>query len=172
MDKEFIVHRLWTAEDADALIDELAPASRRSRAARLHGGLPGPLPRLGMVANFGVGYDNVDAAHCARRGIRVTNTPGVLDDEVADTAIGILLCLARKLVAGDRYCRDGSWLRAPMPLSVSLAGKTMGLVGLGRIGSRIAELAAAHRMKVVYHTRNPKDVPYRHYRSLENGREV
>ncbi len=167
MEDEFRLHRLWEAHEPETLIAELAP-----RLAAIAGGkgcsaaFLDRFPSLRIVANFGVGYDNIDAVHCGRRGIRVTNTPGVLDDEVADTAIGILLCLAKKLVAGDRYVRDGAWLGGPMPLSASLGGKTLGLVGLGRIGGRIAELAVAHRMRVVYHARTPKDVPYRHYPDL------
>jgi lactate dehydrogenase-like 2-hydroxyacid dehydrogenase len=167
MEKEFAVRRLWEAKDPEALIAELAPTLRAIAGGKGCGAaFLGRFPALGIVANFGVGYDNIDAAYCAGRGIRVTNTPGVLDDEVADTAIGILLCLARKLVEGDRFVREGRWLRGSMPLTTSLAGKTMGLVGLGRIGSRIAELAVAHRMKVVYHTRRAKDAPYRHYADL------
>jgi lactate dehydrogenase-like 2-hydroxyacid dehydrogenase len=174
MEFEFQVYRLWEARSPDALIAELAP-----RLTAIAGGkgcgasFLDRFPELGIVANFGVGYDNIDAVYCAKRGIRVTNTPGVLDDEVADTAIGILLCLARKFVLGDRFVREGRWLYGPMPLTASLAGKTMGLVGLGRIGSRIAELAVAHRMKVVYHTRRPKDAPYAYYADLlRMAREV
>lgn len=125
------------------------------------------LPALEIVANFGVGYDSIDLAAAARRGIVVTNTPDVLDDEVADFTVGLLLATVRRLPQADRWLRAGRWLDAQFPLGPTLRDRTVGLIGMGRIGRRIAKRIAAFDVPVVYHTRRPRtDVPYRHYPDL------
>ncbi|MFD1332213.1 2-hydroxyacid dehydrogenase [Methylopila musalis] len=126
------------------------------------------LPRLRIVANFGVGYDGVDAAAAARRGIVVTNTPNVLDDEVADTAVGLLIATVREFGAAERHLRAGRWAsEGPFRLTSSLRGRTVGLVGMGRIGQAIARRLEAFGLPVVYHSRRPNpDVPYAHYPDL------
>jgi glyoxylate reductase len=114
------------------------------------------LPDLKLVANYGVGYDNVDVAACRERGIAVTNTPGVLDAAVADLTLALVLACRRNLVAGDRFVRDGRWSRGwarPELLGHDLAGSTLGLVGMGRIGSQVARRAEAFGMRVVHHRR-------------------
>ena len=126
------------------------------------------MPKLRVIGNYGVGYDGVDAEHAASKGIVVTNTPDVLDDEVANTAILLLLAVDRKLVPYDRYVRDGRWERegAP-PLTRGVRGRTVGIVGLGRIGSTVAEkLEGAFGARIVYHSRSSKDVPYPYYPNL------
>jgi glyoxylate reductase len=113
------------------------------------------LPDLRLVANYGVGYDNVDVAACRERGIAVTNTPGVLDAAVADLTLALVLACRRHLVAGDRSVRDGRWSRGwarPELLGRDLAGSTLGLVGMGRIGSQVARRAEAFGMRVVHHS--------------------
>ena len=115
------------------------------------------LPDLRLVANYGVGYDNVDVAACRERGIAVTNTPGVLDAAVADLTLALVLACRRNLVAGDRFVRDGRWSRGwarPELLGRDLAGSTLGLVGMGRIGSQVARRAEAFGMRVVHHRRS------------------
>jgi lactate dehydrogenase-like 2-hydroxyacid dehydrogenase len=115
------------------------------------------LPDLKLVANYGVGYDNVDVAACRERGIAVTNTPGVLDAAVADLTIAFVLACRRNLVAGDRFVRDGRWSRGwarPKLLGHDLAGSTLGLVGMGRIGSQVARRAEAFGMRIVHHSRS------------------
>ena len=126
------------------------------------------MPKLKVVANYGVGYDNIDAAAAAEKGIIVTHTPNVLNDEVANTAIALILAIDRRIVAYDRYVRDGSWeSKGAAPLTRGIADKVVGIVGLGRIGQTIAEkLEGAFGARIVYHTRNPKDVAYRHYPDL------
>jgi lactate dehydrogenase-like 2-hydroxyacid dehydrogenase len=125
------------------------------------------LPALEIVANFGVGYDSIDLAAASRRGIVVTNTPDVLDDEVADYAVGLLLATVRTIPQADRWLRAGKWLGAQFPLGPTLRDRTIGLVGMGRIGQRIARRLAAFEVPIVYHSRRPRpDVPYRHYRDL------
>ena len=167
LEREFTLHKLWAAPDPEKMIADLAPRLRAiAGGAGCNAELLSKFPKLGLVANFGVGYDTIDVEYCAKHGIRATNSPDVLNDEVADTAIGLLLCTARKLLVGDRFVRDGKWLKGPMPLTTTITGKTMGIVGLGRIGEAIAERAIAHKMKVVYHNRSKKDVAYTYYPKL------
>lgn len=114
------------------------------------------LPGLRLVANYGVGYDSVDVAACRERGIAVTNTPGVLDAAVADLTLALILACRRHLVVSDRFVREQRWRRGwarPELLGRDLAGSTLGLVGLGRIGTEVARRAEAFGMRVVHHRR-------------------
>jgi lactate dehydrogenase-like 2-hydroxyacid dehydrogenase len=171
-DGRFEVLRLWEATDPDALLRErgaevVAVATGGQRAVDEE--LLDVLPNLQIVANFGVGYDTVDAGAAARRGVVVTNTPGVLDDEVADTAIGLLIMTVRELSQAERHLRNGGWEQdGPYPLTpATLRERTLGIVGLGRIGEAIAGRAAAFGMSVAYHNRNEKPgSPYRYYSQL------
>ena len=127
------------------------------------------LPNLDIIASFGVGYDHIDAhAAAARRGIVVTNTPDVLTEEVADTAIGLLLCTVRELPQAERYLRAGKWRERAYPLSrATLRNRTVGMVGMGRIGMAIARRLEAFGTPIAYHTRQQRpDLPYRHYPNL------
>jgi lactate dehydrogenase-like 2-hydroxyacid dehydrogenase len=115
------------------------------------------LPSLRLVANYGVGYDRVDVPACRERGVAVTNTPGVLDAAVADLTLALILACRRHLVESDRFVREGRWQRGwarPELLGRDLAGSTLGLVGLGRIGSKVAPRAEAFGMRVVHHHRS------------------
>ena len=125
-------------------------------------------PKLEIVSSFGVGYDHVDAAYARERGIIVTNTPDVLTEEVADTAIGLLIAVLREFVKADRYVRSGLWTTQDYPLTVgSLRDRKVGMVGMGRIGQAIARRLEAARVPVVYHSRNPAaGVSYQHYPDL------
>ena len=127
------------------------------------------LPALEIIASFGVGYDGVDVAVAATRGITVTNTPDVLNDEVADTAIGLLLNTVRRFPQAEAWLREGRWKRdgafALTPLS--LRGRKAGIYGLGRIGLAIAERLKGFGIEIAYHTRRPREgVPYAYYPSL------
>ena len=126
------------------------------------------IPNLEIISSFGVGYDNIDAKAAARLGITVTNTPGVLDDEVADTALGLMIMTVRQLPQAERHLRAGQWLaKGAYPLSPSLRGRTVGILGLGRIGKAIARRVSAFGLDVVYHGRQAQaDVAYRYYPSL------
>jgi glyoxylate reductase len=115
------------------------------------------LPDLRLVANYGVGYDSVDVVACHERGIAVTNTPGVLDAAVADLTLALILATRRHLVESDRFVREGGWRRGwaqPELLGRDLAGSTLGLVGMGRIGSEVARRAEAFGMRVAHHRRS------------------
>lgn len=114
-------------------------------------------PNLKVVAQASVGYDNIDVAACAERGIPVGNTPGVLVDAVADLAYGLILDSARRIVQADAHVKKGLWgQRVPIGLAVDLAGKTLGIVGMGDIGSAVAKRAQLSRMQVVYHNRHQR----------------
>ena len=116
------------------------------------------LPNLRIVANYGVGYDGVDVEACARRGVAVTNTPGVLDAATADLALGLLLAVRRRIVEADRYVREGKWgtdWAEAVLLGDEVSGATLGIVGLGRIGSAVARRARAFDMQVLYTRRSP-----------------
>jgi glyoxylate reductase len=116
------------------------------------------LPNLRIVANYGVGYDGVDVEACARRGVAVTNTPGVLDAATADLAFGLLLAARRRIVEGDRYVREGKWgsdWAEAVLLGDEVSGATLGIVGLGRIGSAVARRARAFDVRVLYTRRSP-----------------
>lgn len=114
-------------------------------------------PNLKVVAQASVGYDNIDVAACAERGIPVGNTPGVLVDAVADLAYGLILDSARRIVQADAHVKKGLWSqRVPIGLAVDLAGKTLGIVGMGDIGSAVAKRAQVSQMQVVYHNRHQR----------------
>lgn len=123
------------------------------------------LPGLEMISIFGVGYDGVDIAAALERRIPVTHTPGVLNDEVADLAIGLMLSVARRIPQADRYVRAGRWAReGAMPLSRKVTGARLGIVGLGRIGQAIARRAEAFGMSIAYTARSARPaLAYRFY---------
>ena len=129
------------------------------------------LPALRLVANYGVGYDQVDVAACRARRIEVTNTPGVLDAATADLAFALMLAVRRRLVEGDDLVRSGrwgtSWSQAPF-LGNEVSGATLGIVGLGRIGGAMARRARGFDMRVVYHQRTRLDEPQIEYRTLDD----
>lgn len=162
----FRTHHLWKIDAPEAFLDR-----EGARIQGLAGGFGSRvgatfldrLPNLKIISNFGVGYDMVDAAEAGRRGIVVTNTPDVLSDEVADSAIGLLISTVRKFPQAEKHLRDGHWLKGNFPLTASLRGRKMGIVGLGRIGKAIAKRAAAFDIALCYHGRSQQadvDMPY------------
>ena len=163
------------------LVDEADPEAALARVAdhvniivstfpsvTLDGAYLSRFPKLQLISSLGVGYDHIDAVWAGAHGIIVTHTPGVLDAETADTAMALTLMTVRRLSEAERYLRDGRWLQAPFPLTASLRGRTMGILGLGRIGREIARRAVAFGLNVVYHGRKPQpDAPYPYYSSLK-----
>ncbi len=167
----FITHDLWSAPDKAAFLASVAPRIRGIAAGgghtRLDGAFMDQLPKLEIAASFGVGYDHIDAKAAQARKVIVTNTPDVLTDEVADLAIGLLLSTIRQLPQADRYLRAGSWLAKPYPLTATLRGRKIGIVGLGRIGKAVAQRLEAFGVSIAYHGRSrQEDVAYRYYPSL------
>jgi lactate dehydrogenase-like 2-hydroxyacid dehydrogenase len=159
-------------KDPDKFFAETAPHLRAIAVSATEERIPGALmsrfPRLEIVSSFGVGYDHVEVAWAAAHGVTVTNTPDVLTEEVADTALGLLLCTAREFPQAERYLRAGKWAHKGYPLSkATLRNRTVGLVGMGRIGQAIARRLEAMQVLVVYHSRRPAaGVSYKHYPKL------
>jgi lactate dehydrogenase-like 2-hydroxyacid dehydrogenase len=168
--RSFTLHRLWETQDQAALLREVGPRVRGLAAGgsvMIDGAMMDRLPNLEIIANMGVGYDRVDAAEAGRRGIIVTNTPDVLTEEVADTALGLLIATVRQLPQVDRYLRAGKWLQRDYPLTATLRGRKIGIVGLGRIGKAIARRLEAFGLEIAYHGRSQQPgVPYRYYHDL------
>jgi lactate dehydrogenase-like 2-hydroxyacid dehydrogenase len=158
-------HDYVRAADKAALLEEVGA---RIRGLVQGGGTVTPvslldaLPALEIISVFGVGYDGVPVDYCRKRGIKVTNTPDVLTDDVADVAVGLILMTGRGFVRANRFLRDGEWVRRGFDLTTKLGGRTVGIVGLGRIGKAIADRVEAMRMRVAYTGRKPRDVPYRY----------
>jgi lactate dehydrogenase-like 2-hydroxyacid dehydrogenase len=124
------------------------------------------LPDLRAVANFGVGYDNVDVAEATRRGIVVSNTPDVLTDAVADLSVALVIDVLRRVSAAERWLRSGAWAAgATFPLTRDVRGATIGILGLGRIGRAVAERLEAFGAVVAYHSRSPQDVAWAYHDS-------
>jgi lactate dehydrogenase-like 2-hydroxyacid dehydrogenase len=131
--------------------------------SKIDGSYMALFPALEMISVCGVGYDGIDVAAAKKRGIMVTHTPEVLNDDVADLALGLLLSVARKIPAADRFTRNADWLDGPFQLTRKLTGAKLGIVGMGRIGQAIAKRAAAFDMVISYTTRNQRsDVAYKY----------
>jgi glyoxylate reductase len=128
------------------------------------------LPNLRIVANFGVGYDRIDLAACTARGVVVTNTPGVLDDAVADLAFALILAVRRQIVEADRFVRSGAWTGSWSEgrLAEEVTGSTLGIVGLGRIGSAVARRAQGFDLRVLYTQRRPVETDLAEFRELDD----
>jgi lactate dehydrogenase-like 2-hydroxyacid dehydrogenase len=175
----FTLHRLGEAKDRDALLKEIGGRVRAIAssvtAEPIGSELMGKLPRLEIVSTFGVGYDHIEVQWAAAHGVTVTNTPQVLTEEVADTALGLLLCTVREFPQAERYLRAGKWPERAYPLSkATLRNRTVGMVGMGAIGQAIARRLEAMTVPVVYHSRRPAaGVSYRHYpKLLDMARDV
>ncbi len=168
----FNLTRLSDVKEQDKFAAEVAPRVRAiacsATSEKIDSALMARFPKLEIVSSFGVGYDHMDSQWAAAHGVVLTNTPDVLTEEVADTALGLLLCTVREFPQAERYLRAGKWTEKDYPLSkASLRNRTVGLVGMGRIGQAIARRLDAMRVPVVYHSRRPAaGVSYRHYPKL------
>lgn len=170
IDHHFTLLKAWGRPDPEGFIREVA-STVKGLAPGGHGKVDGALfdklPNLQIVSSFGVGYDTIDAAEAGRRGILVTNTPDVLTDEVADLALGLLLATVRHIPQVDRYLRAGKWLEKPYPLTSTLRGRKIGILGLGRIGRAVAKRLEGFGVEIAYHGRSKQaGVPYPYYDSL------
>jgi len=167
------VHKAAAAKDHEVFFAAHADVRAIACSAtteQISGAFMARFPRLQIVSSFGVGYDHVDAKYAAAHGIVVTNTPEVLTEEVADTALGLLLCTVREFPQAERYLRAGKWAEKGYPLSkATLRNRTVGIVGMGAIGQAIARRLEAFGVPVVYHTRNKRpELAYRHYSKLHD----
>src|ERR1700688_3966450 len=165
------VHKAATAKDSEAFFAEHSGVRAIACSAtteQIPGSFMARFPKLQILSSFGVGYDHMDVKWAAAHGVVFTNTPNVLTEEVADTALGLLLCTVREFPQAERFVRSGKWLHKSYPLTkATLRNRTIGIVGMGAIGQAIARRLDAFGVPVVYHTRRPRrDLAYRHYPKL------
>lgn len=164
-----VCHEYFDAEDKEGMLAEVGP---RIGGIVMSGGGVSPvamlekLPKLEIIGVFGVGYDGVPVDWCKAHGIRVTNTPDVLTEDVADMASALVLMTSRKLIGANRFLHAGGWTQGAFPLAHALRGKLAGIVGLGRIGKAIALRLGAHGMRVAYHGRTRQAVSWKYFDSL------
>jgi lactate dehydrogenase-like 2-hydroxyacid dehydrogenase len=167
--ERYTVHKLHEIADKDAWLDANGARIRAHAGSGVQKALMEKLPNLEIIASFGVGYDNIDTTTAKARNIRVTNTPDVLNDAVAEITIGLMISLARRIPQGDQFVRQGKWPGNNFGLFSELTGKTVGILGLGRIGKEIATRVQAMKMRVVYYGRHQQpSVPYIYYNNLED----
>jgi len=172
LDPKVTLHYLLEAKDQDAFIKSVGDKIRAFAVAytanKVDANFMQRFPKLEQISSFGVGYDHIDAKWAGAHGIIVTNTPEVLNEEVADTALGLLLCAVREFPQAERFLRAGKWPQGQYPLTkATLRNRTVGMVGMGRIGKAIARRLEAFGVPVVYHSRNPQPgVAYKYYPKL------
>ena len=169
----FLMQPLQAAYAVHDRLHETDPAAFAAVAPRIRAilasgesvvgaGLIAQLPALEIISVMGVGYDGIDVAAAKARGVVVTHTPGVLNDDVADLAIALMLAWARQVARADRFVRAGQWPAGPLPFGHKVSGARLGIVGMGRIGKAIAQRAAAFGMHIAYTARSAKaDLPHR-----------
>jgi lactate dehydrogenase-like 2-hydroxyacid dehydrogenase len=171
VESNFAATRFWQLDDQQAWLANHGSSIKAIVTTGAWGAsseVISQLPNLEAIFSFGVGYDSIAVDAARDRGIVVTNTPAVLDDCVADTAMALTLDVMRRYSEADRFLRAGRWLEGRFPLASKIGGKKMGIVGLGNIGEAIAKRAAAFDMQVLYHNRKPKSgVAYPYYDDLE-----
>ena len=171
LQREFTVHNRWELENVDAWAAEHGANIRGVVTSGVYGtdnAVLDLLPNLEVINSFGVGYDAIDADYLARRQIKLSNTPDVLNSAVAETAMALMLCVSRRISEAERFVRAGQWGSGKFPLGNDLTGKTCGIVGLGKIGKTIAKRAAAFDMNIAYFRRGEPyaDIDYTHYADL------
>jgi lactate dehydrogenase-like 2-hydroxyacid dehydrogenase len=170
LEARYTVHKLWEAPDRDGLIAAHADtiqaiATRGELGASAE--LMQKLPNLKIVSCYGVGTDAIDLSYARAHNIRVTNTPDVLNDDVADLGVGLLLATARRIPFRETLVRVGNWGKTTMPLVTRVSGKKLGIVGMGRIGQAIARRASGFDLEIAYHTRTRKpELAHRYFADL------
>lgn len=174
IEKNYNLLKLWAEDDPEAALQKhrndivciLSVAGKMAVTRRMIENLP----NLELIAQFGVGVDNIDLDAAAERHITVTNTPDLVTNDTADTALALILALLRRVVESDMSVRAGNW---PRILGATMSGKTVGIIGLGRIGAAIARRCEAFDMKIIYHgRREQKDTPYQFYADLPQMAEA
>ncbi|XP_010254094.1 PREDICTED: hydroxyphenylpyruvate reductase [Nelumbo nucifera] len=170
LDKRFKLFRFWESPEKKEFLNKNSLSIRAvvgNASVGCDAAMIDLLPKLEIVSNFSVGLDKVDLVKCKERGVRVTNTPDVLTDDVADLALALILAVLRGICACDRYVRGGSWIKGDFKLTTKFSGKTVGILGLGRIGSGIAKRAEAFGCPISYYSRSKKpNINYKYYPSV------
>jgi lactate dehydrogenase-like 2-hydroxyacid dehydrogenase len=160
LDAAYQIHRLTPETDLTRLGPQIR-AVVTSGGAGVSSKVITACPNLELIAINGVGYDAIDLSLCKARGVKVSNTPGVLDGDCADLAVGMALALARAIPRADEHARSGAWQAESFPLQRRFFGARAGILGLGRIGMEIARRLEGFGMQIAYSARSAKDVPYR-----------
>jgi lactate dehydrogenase-like 2-hydroxyacid dehydrogenase len=171
LEREYQVHRYWEAKDKHQLLRDVA-GSVRAIATRgdlsVGRDLMEALPKLEIIACYGVGVDGIDLEAARAHGIKVSNTPDVLTEDVADLAIALMLAVARRIPEGHNHVRSGQWATVPFPVATRMHGKRLGILGMGRIGRAIAKRAKAFGMTISYFSRSRRDeLPYAYFQAPE-----
>ena len=166
------LHRLWEEKDEGAALERFAPDVRvmvvSGWARKIDAALMKRFPKLELISITGAGYDKIDAVYAGQNGVVVTNAAQALSEEVADTAMALLLNAVKQMPQAERFMRDGKWLNGNYPLTATVRHRTMGIVGLGRIGKAIARRAEAFGVKVIYTGRAKQDgVVWPYYPNVE-----
>lgn len=177
LSERFTCHNAGDAGELDAVLSQRGDTIRgiaRGGHFNVDSALMDRLPNLEIIANFGVGYDGIDLEYCAGRGIVVTNTPDVLTEEVADTTLGLLLATVRELSAAESYLRAGRWAaEGAYPLTGTMRDRSVGILGMGRIGLAIARRLEAMQVPVAYHSRRQRsDISNRYFADLKSMAEA
>src|SRR5580700_7242974 len=170
LDAAYRVHRLYQATDQAALIAKIGPSIRAIVTGGAHGAsnaVVDALPALEIIAINGIGTDAVDMERARGRGVRVTTTPDVLTEDVADLALGLMLATSRRICVADRFVRAERWPSGHLELSFRVNGKRLGIFGLGHVGRAVARRAEGFGMPIAYTERHPADVAYRFVPELE-----
>lgn len=169
LDSLYQTHHLWRyskSEQLDLINDLQGKCKAAATGSWECDSLVYKLNSLEIISCFGVGVDAINFQEIGKRGIRITNTPDVLNDSVADIALALILATTRRIVIADKFVRSNQWQNAPLALANGLANKTLGIIGLGRIGDAVIQRALAFKLKIAYHNRTPKSLPYTYYPSI------
>ncbi|GJM12370.1 MAG: glycerate dehydrogenase [Pseudohongiella sp.] len=169
LNEKYITHHLWelpTNEKKKLLQNLEGQCEAVATASWMVDEVIYELDSLKMISCFGVGVDAIDFKVTSSRNIAVSNTPDVLNQAVADIAIALILATTRNLISADRFVREKQWLQGPFPFGTGLAGKTLGIIGCGRIGEEIALRALTFGLKIAYHNRSRKDLPFSYHSSI------
>ena len=170
LDKRFNLYKFWNFPNKAEFLKIHSNSIRAivgSAAAGADAELIDALPKLEIVSSYSVGLDKIDLVRCKEKGVRVTNTPDVLTEDVADLAIGLILAVLRRICECDRYVRSGAWKKGDFKLTTKFTGKSVGIIGLGRIGTAIAKRAEAFNCPISYYSRSQKtEINYKYYPSV------
>ncbi len=169
LDEAYKTHHLWklSPDEKKRLIRKLEEdCNAVATASWMVDEIIYELKSLRMISCFGVGVDAIDFALTRSRKIQVSNTPDVLNDAVADIAMALVLATTRNIINADSFVRNKNWSQGPFPFGTGLAGKTLGIIGLGRIGEEIADRAQTFGLQIAYHNRTQKDSSYRYCSSM------
>ena len=169
--ESYTVHALHTCEDSNALVERIKDRVTVIATNGILGAsaeFMSNLPNLQAIVSFGAGMDNIDLNYARKQGIQVANTPGVLNDDVANMAMALLLGISREIVEADRYVRRGDWAtKGKMGLQKGIRNKKVGILGLGGIGRDLAKKLEAFGCEIAYHNRRENlEVPYSYYHNL------